>query len=144
MTRTAQKVTRESTKRKTVFTQNSDLVIPEGLQQELKEKGMKARWVRVKLDGKDDVKNIGRRKREGWEFMHPDEVPEEVLYGSEFEDVGRLKGIVVVGDLALAKHNLDYVESRKQYYAQKNHALDQAVKQEIARQKGNELTPSGS
>ena len=135
------KVTRENTKRITTYKYTSDLEIPEELQKTLAMDGMQARWIRVKLNGQDDVKNIGRKVREGWEFLHPDEVPDMFLHAIEVQDVGRQNGLITIGDLALAKHNLEYIADRKAKIFERSKALDMGVRSEIDRQKNNRLTP---
>ena len=76
--------------------------IPQFVNNRFDEQGMKLRWIRISLKGKDDYTNVGKRLAEGWEFVSLDEVP-ELGHTSMVRDEGRYSGTVCRGDLALAK-----------------------------------------
>ena len=82
------------------------------------------RWIRVTLQGKDDVKNISAMKRAGWEFVKPEEVNEANL---PLRNYGTLQGYVGVGDVALAKLPADIAEARQELVHQKTRDLMNAV-----------------
>jgi len=67
------------------------------------------RWVRVVIQGKDDVQNISKYMRSGWEFVKPDEVAGS---GLPIRDYGKLEGTVGISDLALAKLPAEVHEAR--------------------------------
>lgn len=86
------------------------------------------RWVRVILGGKDDVQNISRYMRGGWEFVKPEE-----LQGKAFpvRDFGKLEGIVGINDVALAKLPEDIREARIELADDKAKSLEASVKHQL-------------
>lgn len=74
--------------------------------------GQAYRWVRVMLDGEDDVKNISQARQEGWEPVAHDEIKET---GHPVHLEGRFQGAVGFGDLVLFKNSSEYVEGKRAY-----------------------------
>jgi hypothetical protein len=63
--------------------------------------GMVQRWVRLRVRGEADPKNLNRAYREGWRFRHPDTLPEDfsaLLFATPAQ---ASDGKIVVDDLAL-------------------------------------------
>ena len=87
------------------------------------------RWVRVTLQGKDDVNNISKYKRQMWEFVKPDELTG--VSDVPLLNYGTLEGYVGVGDLALAKLPADVAEARQELVHQKTRDLMQAVNYDL-------------
>lgn len=86
------------------------------------------RWLRVTLQGKDDVKNISKVKREGWEFVKPEEIETSDL---PIRNYGTLEGYVGEGDVALAKLPADIAEARQELVHQKARDLMNAVNYQL-------------
>jgi hypothetical protein len=95
---------RENQTREEVYTfeEEDALAIPEEVKARFLNQGMVLRWIRVQLRGADDYQNVGKRQRDGWVFVTPDEVP-EMSTSSIVKEGGRYAGTVVRGDVALAK-----------------------------------------
>ena len=133
--------TRETRKNKPrVYMPQGNLYIPPEVKQRFLQEGMTLSWVRVKLEGEEDYKNIGKKSREGYVFVTSEEVP-EMVDGLSEENVGRHKNILVVGDVALAKNETSYIKSKRQYYVNKAIGLEQALDHDIEKQKRDRHMP---
>jgi len=88
--------------------------------------GMHYRWIRAEMMGDADKLNIGKRFREGYVPVKPEEV-----YDQGFElptiDDGKHAGVVGVGGLILAKIPVETKEERDAYY----HELTQSQQRGI-------------
>tara|TARA_B100000212_G_scaffold342581_1_gene330838 strand:+ start:3810 stop:4316 length:507 start_codon:yes stop_codon:yes gene_type:complete len=82
------------------------------------------RWIRAEVLGYDDKNNVHSRMTEGYELVRADEYE-----GSVFPAVedGKYTGVIGVGGLLLARIPEEFVEQRKQYYAQRAQEQMQAV-----------------
>ena len=69
---------RENQTREEVYTfeEEDALAIPEDVKARFLNQGMVLRWIRIQIRGADDYQNVGKRQRDGWVFVTPDEVPE--------------------------------------------------------------------
>ena len=104
------------------FEEPNALTIPEHVQARFDNEGMALRWIRISLQGKDDISNVGKKLQAGWVFVTPDEVPEMALT-SFVRDEGRYQGSVCRGDVALVKMPAGKVAARRKFY--ENKANDQ-------------------
>ena len=95
---------RENQTREEVYTfeEEDALAISEDIKARFLNQGMVLRWIRIQIRGADDYQNVGKRQRDGWVFVTPDEVP-ELSTSSIVKEGGRYAGTVVRGDVALAK-----------------------------------------
>tara|TARA_R100001440_G_scaffold45279_5_gene64995 strand:- start:2682 stop:3188 length:507 start_codon:yes stop_codon:yes gene_type:complete len=86
--------------------------------------GFVHRWIRAEVLGYDDKNNVHSRMTEGYELVRTDEYE-----GSVFPAVedGKYTGVIGVGGLLLARIPEEFVEQRKQYYAQRAQEQMQAV-----------------
>ena len=91
---------------------------------------MVLRWVRIQIRGVDDYQNVGKRQRDGWVFVTPDEVP-ELGASSTVMERGRYAGTVVRGDVALAKMPEDRAIARREYFVKKADDLMNAVNSQL-------------
>ena len=76
--------------------------------------GMKYRWIRAEMMGEQYKVNIGKRLREGFETVRPDEIDDS--YNLPTIDDGKHAGVIGVGGLILAKIPEETVEERNAYY----------------------------
>ena len=113
--------TRESTSKieTSSFEEENYLDIPQAVKDKFNSQGMTLRWVRISLSGEDDYKNVGKRQREGWTFVSPEEVP-ELASSSIVREDGRYKGVVSNGDVALAKMPIEKSEARRNHQLKKH------------------------
>lgn len=111
----------------------SQFDIPQEVINHFDEKGMHLRWIRVILDGQDDYKNVAKRRREGYEPVGINELPEHVRDLFETKSFGpgvaKYSNIAMVGDLALFKVAVEKAEARQRYYEQL------AINNELAQRK---------
>ena len=74
------------------FEEPNALDIPDAVKARFDNEGMSLRWIRVSLQGKDDITNVGKKLQTGWVFVTPDEVPEMALT-SFVRDEGRYQAV---------------------------------------------------
>lgn len=117
----AQKKTREADRRETTYTPPSEYEIPDEIREKFESEGYHLRYIRVLLEDKDDFKNVAKRRREGYEFVTVRELPEHLQGLYEVKNFGtaaqKYSGVVMVGDLALAKLPIEKFHARQRYYA---------------------------
>ena len=75
------------------FEEPNALDIPDAVKARFDNEGMALRWIRVSLQGKDDITNVGKKMQSGWVFVTPDEVPEMALT-SFVRDEGRYHSVL--------------------------------------------------
>ena len=112
------------------FEEPNALTIPENVQARFDNEGMALRWIRISLQGKDDISNVGKKLQAGWVFVTPDEVPEMALT-SFVRDEGRYQGSVCRGDVALVKMPAGKVNARRKFYEGKSNDQMDAVNSQL-------------
>ena len=123
---------RENQTREEVYTfeEEDALAIPEDVKARFLNQGMVLRWIRLQIRGADDYQNVGKRQRDGWVFVTPDEVP-ELSTSSIVREGGRYAGTVVRGDVALAKMPEGRAIARREHYENKANELMNAVNSQL-------------
>ena len=123
---------RENQTREEVYTfeEEDALAIPEDVKARFLNQGMVLRWIRIQIRGADDYQNVGKRQRDGWVFVTPDEVP-ELSTSSIVREDGRYAGTVVRGDVALAKMPEGRAIARREHYENKANELMNAVNSQL-------------
>lgn len=106
--------------------------IPKEIRERFAEQDFALRWIRVKVKNADDYKQISKRQREGYVFVKPDEVADLV------EHLGLLPnaaaGMVLNGDLALAKVHFADQQARQDYYEDMARSQENAYMRDLERQ----------
>jgi len=87
--------------------------------------GYKQRWLRHRVNGADDTKNINARLREGWELVRADQYSDN-LYSAYNGNIKAYEGVISVGDLLLARIPEEIVAQRNDYYTQKTNQQTEA------------------
>lgn len=87
--------------------------------------GYKQRWLRHRVNGADDTKNINARLREGWELVRADQYSDG-LYSAYNGGIKAYEGVISVGDLLLARIPEEIVSQRNDYYTQKTNQQTEA------------------
>lgn len=87
--------------------------------------GYKQRWLRHRVNGADDTKNINARLREGWELVRADQYSDN-LYSAYNGNIKAYEGVISVGDLLLARIPEEIVNQRNEYYMQKTNQQTEA------------------
>jgi hypothetical protein len=113
---TKARTTRKASKKKVQYTPPEMLEIPEEVRGRFDKEGFRLRWIRFKLAGEEDYKNIGVREREGYVLVKPEEVPEMAGATDEYASIKREKSFVTIGDVALAKIPAELADARAEYY----------------------------
>src|SRR5210317_1617321 len=80
--------------------------------------GYKQRWLRHRVNGADDTKNVNARLREDWELVRADQYSDG-LYSAYNGGIKAYEGVISVGDLLLARIPEEIVNQRNDYYTQK-------------------------
>ena len=104
--------------------------------------GMHYRWIRAEMMGESDKLNMGKRLREGYVPVKPEEVIEQGFSLPTIDD-GKHAGVIGVGGLILAKIPLETVGERKAYYADQTRNQQSAYDQELSKE-SNSLMPIGA
>lgn len=102
--------------RKKVYEQIVATEIPQNIVEAFAKDEYELRWVRFTLSGEEDLKNLSRREREGYEFVTTDELPEDFLYSIKIYDGKNRQGLITSGDLCLMKIDTDLRKSRSEHY----------------------------
>jgi len=122
--------TRDSYTQEYTFDEYDNMWLPDEITERFKNEGMVLRWIRIQLRGGDDYQNVGKRLKDGWVFVTPDEVP-ELGASSTVMERGRYAGTVVRGDVALAKMPEDRAIARREYFVKKADDLMNAVNSQL-------------
>tara|TARA_Y100001937_G_scaffold35045_1_gene50309 strand:- start:86 stop:562 length:477 start_codon:yes stop_codon:yes gene_type:complete len=77
--------------------------------------GYKQRWLRHRVNGMDDTKNINARLREGWELVRSDSHTEG-QYSAYNGTIKAYEGVISVGDLLLARMPVETINERNAHY----------------------------
>ena len=125
--------TREKDTRRKPWTPPAMLETPEPPE------GYKYRWIRAEMLGQEDKLNMGKRFREGYEVVRPEEVPDFQLATM---DDGKQAGVIGVGGLILAKIPIETSNERKAYYEAQTGNQLQAIDAELAKE-SNAVMPMG-
>ena len=86
--------------------------------------GYDYRWVRVSTLGQKDARNLSAALREGWEPVGIEEQPKFKMLA---DPDSRFKDNIEVAGLLLCKTPTEFVEQRRDYYAQTTAAQSDAV-----------------
>jgi hypothetical protein len=125
------------------FEEPNALDIPDAVKARFDNEGMALRWIRVSLQGKDDITNVGKKLQTGWVFVTPDEVPEMALT-SFVRDEGRYQGSVCRGDVALVKMPAGKVTARRGYYEKKANDQMEAVNSQLMKNSDSRMPITNS
>jgi len=122
------------------------MFVPDVARQLYKEKGYDLQWVRIKEPGSTDALdsvNIQKKSTQGYSFVKREEVPgldEEII--SVFGDaVTDSRGLYIIGDSALAKIPLSFIEASKKKKAEVIRQRTESVKSDLRK---NQVAPSAA
>ena len=122
--------TRDSYSQDYTFDEYDNMWLPDEVIEKFKNQEMVLRWIRIQIRGVDDYQNVGKRLKDGWVFVTPDEVP-ELGASSIVKENGRYAGVVVRGDVALAKMPEGRAIARREHYEDKANELMDAVDNQL-------------
>jgi hypothetical protein len=96
-----------------------------------KQPGYAYRWIRVSTMNKSDPRNISSKMREGWE---PVRIEEQPKFKMMVDPDSRFKDNIEVQGLLLCKVPVEFMEQRKEYYAEKTKAQTESVDNNFMRE----------
>jgi len=96
-----------------------------------KQPGYAYRWVRVSTLNEADPRNMSAKMREGWEPVRIEEQPKFKLL---VDPNSRFKDNIEVAGLLLCKIPEEFMEQRKNYFANKTKASTEAVDNNFMRE----------
>lgn len=96
-----------------------------------KQPGYSYRWVRVSTLGQADPRNMSGKLREGWEPVRIEEQPKFRLL---VDPDSRFKDNIEVAGLLLCKIPKEFMEQRREYFANKNMAQMESVDNNFMRE----------
>lgn len=111
--------------------ENRPYVRPTSLEAPAPRPGMKQRWVHVGSEGRWDAKNWSRKQREGWQPRQANTVPKS--FQVPRHDTGRFAGCIGVEGMILCEISQARAKKRRDYYAEKNRVVTNAVNDDLRR-----------
>lgn len=111
----------------------SSLDVPDDLVTKYKNDGYHLRWIRFLANSQEDVQNITKRVREGWEFVTKSELPEEYREWFQTTKIRQNNQVICVGDLILAKIKRELAQARQRYFEGKSEEQVKAARQEAGK-----------
>ena len=103
------------------------------------------RWIRLSTNGADDIRNIGSRRREGWEPVNAKDYPELSGFVSD-RGAGEHANNLVIGGLVLCRISAEIPEQRNAWFQAQSGRKLQAVNEGYLNQPtiANMKTQAGS
>jgi hypothetical protein len=94
-----------------------DWTPPSSLDAPAAPQGYAHRWIRTATMGFEDVANVSKKLREGWEFVKAETLKSEIGE-NQFPVImeGRHAGLIGIGGLVLARIPLEILKSRAEYF----------------------------
>jgi len=102
-----------------------------GLPEPERQPGYAYRWVRISALQQQDAKNVSAKFREGWEPVRVEEQPKLSFLA---DPNSRFKDNIEIGGLLLCKIPSEFMDQRKQYFANKNRAQIESVDNNFMRE----------
>tara|TARA_R100001443_G_scaffold4321_2_gene12780 strand:+ start:3017 stop:3484 length:468 start_codon:yes stop_codon:yes gene_type:complete len=110
------KTSRESNSRNKEA-RKKDWTPPSSLDAPAAPQGFAHRWIRTAVAGFEDVANVSKKLREGWEFVKAETLLSEI---GEHEypiiSEGKHAGLIGIGGLVLARIPLEILKQRAEYF----------------------------
>lgn len=108
------------------------LEIPNDIRERFLAEEYALRWIRVKVKNEDDAKQISKRQREGYSFVKAEEVEDLISFLGL--TINPTNGMVINGDLALAKVHVADQQARQEYYEDMARKQEQAFMNDLEKQ----------
>lgn len=124
------------TPRKVTYRPPNVVHLPEEIVDHFARQGKLLRWIRITIDGKDDYKNIARKRKENYTFVTRSDIPEHLfeLLAVEIPEEGRWNNVLTVGDVALGMIPIEYAKARNDYYAEKTRKQSEAIRHMLGKE----------
>ena len=102
-----------------------------GLPEPERQPGYAYRWIRTSMVEQQDGKNVSAKFREGWEPVRVEEQPKLRFLA---DANSRFKDNIEIGGLLLCKIPTEFMDQRKQYFANKNRSQIESVDNNFMRE----------
>lgn len=102
-----------------------------GLPEPERQPGYAYRWIRTSMVEQQDAKNVSAKFREGWEPVRVEEQPKLSFLA---DPNSRFKDNIEIGGLLLCKIPTEFMDQRRQYFANKNRAQIDSVDNNFMRE----------
>ncbi len=102
-----------------------------GLPEPDRQAGYSYRWIRTAMVEQQDGKNVSAKFREGWEPVRIEEQPKLRFLS---DPNSRFKDNIEIGGLLLCKIPTEFMDQRKQYFANKNRSQIESVDNNFMRE----------
>ena len=116
-------------------TRKKDWTPPSSLDAPAAPQGYAHRWIRTAIAGFEDVANVSKKLREGWEFVKADTLISEI--GPNDYPViseGKHAGLVGIGGLVLARIPEEILKSRADYFRKITQDRTDAIDQDLMKE----------
>ncbi len=107
-----------------------------GLPEPERQPGYAYRWIRVSMVEQQDAKNVSAKFREGWEPVRIEEQPKLSFLS---DPNSRFKDNIEIGGLLLCKIPTEFMDQRRQYFANKNRAQIDSVDNNFMRENDSRM-----
>ena len=102
-----------------------------GLPEPERQPGYAYRWIRTSMVEQQDAKNVSAKFREGWEPVRVEEQPKLSFLA---DPNSRFKDNIEIGGLLLCKIPTEFMDQRRQYFANKNRSQIESVDNNFMRE----------
>ena len=110
------KTSRESNSRNKEA-RKKDWTPPSSLDAPAAPQGFAHRWIRTAVAGFEDVANVSKKLREGWEFVKAETLLSEIgEHSYPVISEGKHAGLIGIGGLVLARIPLEILKQRAEYF----------------------------
>ncbi len=107
-----------------------------GLPEPERQPGYAYRWIRVSMVEQQDAKNVSAKFREGWEPVRIEEQPKLSFLS---DPNSRFKDNIEIGGLLLCKIPTEFMDQRRDYFANKNRAQIDSVDNNFMRENDSRM-----
>ena len=108
---------------------------PSSLDAPAAQHGMCHRWIRTETAGFEDVANVSKKLREGWEFVKAETLKSEI--GENDYPViheGKHAGLIGIGGLVLARIPEEILKSRAEYFSKITQDRTDAIDRDLMKE----------
>lgn len=107
-----------------------------GLPEPERQPGYAYRWIRTSAMEQADAKNVSAKFREGWEPVRVEEQPKLSFLA---DPNSRFKDNIEIGGLLLCKIPTEFMDQRRQFFANKNRAQIESVDNNFMRENDSRM-----
>lgn len=106
--------------------------IPEDVKNRFANLGYALRWIRVRKGNMEDAQHIAKRRREGYNFVKPEDAQDLIAFLGLVVSPG--EQMIMNGDNALSQILIEKQEARQQYYEDMARMNENAIAKNLEKQ----------